>query len=328
MNIITVNTLKVLSKVYAKVFRVQTLPKPICHQDPDNISKIIYEKLMDDQPCMIARFGSTELNMLVNYKGVKEQNKNIWTYITKPNLPWWWEKSRMQQMEKWSGFFPPTKKKILQFCKLMENDIQEIDILGSWLTNETYFDSEMSKVNKVRLVFIDPFWTKKPWTKALEHKKVLIVHPFAKLIEEQYKKREVLFTDKNVLPEFQLKTIKAVQSIGGDDNGFSDWFEAFDSMKRQIDEMDYDICLLGCGAYGLPLAAHVKRQGKKSVHWGGSLQLFFGIIGKRWEDNNYAEGVRHINPDVIYPNLINEHWIRPSEMKTKHSQNVESGCYW
>ena len=27
---------------------------------------------------------------------------------------------------------------------------------------------------------------------------------------------------------------------------------------------------LGCGAYGFPLAAHVKRMGKKAIHMGGS----------------------------------------------------------
>lgn len=319
---------KVLRKFYAKTFKIKPLNKPACEQNPDIISNMISTALANEAPCMVARFGSTELNMLVNYKGVKEQDQNIWNYVNGENSPWWWEKSRMEQMERWSGFFPATEQKIRQFCELMEQDIKEVDILGSWLPEETYFESELSGSEKIRLIFIDPFWSKTPWTKVLEGKKVLVVHPFASLIEEQYKKREVLFKDKNVLPEFELKTIAAVQSLGGETNGFSDWFDALNSMKAQIDNTDYDICLLGCGAYGLPLAAHIKRQGKKSVHWGGSLQLFFGIIGKRWEDYDYAKGVRHINPNVIYPDLINEHWIRPESMKTKHSQNVEEGCYW
>lgn len=47
-----------------------------------------------------------------------------------------------------------------------------------------------------------------------------------------------------------------------------------------MDKIDYDICLIGCGAYGFPLAAHAKRKGKKAVHLGGALQLLFGIKGK------------------------------------------------
>lgn len=48
-------------------------------------------------------------------------------------------------------------------------------------------------------------------------------------------------------------------------------------MKDEIDKRDYDIALIGCGAYGFPLAAHIKRSGKKAVHLGGALQLLFGI---------------------------------------------------
>ena len=40
---------------------------------------------------------------------------------------------------------------------------------------------------------------------------------------------------------------------------------------------NFDIALIGCGAYGFPLAAFVKGIGKKAVHIGGPLQLFFGI---------------------------------------------------
>jgi hypothetical protein len=99
-------------------------------------------------------------------------------------------------------------------------------------------------------------------------------------------------------------------------------------MEDQIDKEDYDICLLGCGAYGMPLAAHIKESGKQAIHFGGSLQLLFGIRGKRWETNHYgfdyfADGIGK------YPELINEYWIRPfNNSKFDGSQDVEGGCYW
>jgi glycerol-3-phosphate dehydrogenase len=55
--------------------------------------------------------------------------------------------------------------------------------------------------------------------------------------------------------------------------------------KKRSTKKDYDVALIGCGAYGLPLASHVKRKGKQSIHLGGGLQLLFGIKGKRWDDN-------------------------------------------
>jgi hypothetical protein len=322
MNKQTIFSLKILRKIYSKVFRVKSLPKPECEQAPDKVSLLIYDKLMDDMPCMIARFGSTELNAIVNYLGVRQQCEYIWKYIKGEALPWWWERKRMNQMQEWSGFFPPTEEKIARFCELMLEDMKYVDVLGSWLVNEHYVMEQMNDPYLVQREIQNPFFTNRPWTKALENKKVLVVHPFAEMIEEQYKRRTLLFKNQDILPRFELKTIKAVQSLGGEHEKFNDWFEALQWMKDEIDRQDYDICLIGCGAYGFPLAAHVKRMGKKSVHLGGSLQLLFGIKGKRWADPNY-------NKKYNYTSLMNEYWVWPGNaLKPKKALNVENGCYW
>ena len=91
-----------------------------------------------------------------------------------------------------------------------------------------------------------------------------MIHPFAELIEAQYARRSDLFDNKDVLPDFELRTVKAVQSLGGDNQGFKDWFDALEWMKREIGKADFDICLIGCGAYGFPLAAHVKKNRQTS----------------------------------------------------------------
>jgi hypothetical protein len=99
-------------------------------------------------------------------------------------------------------------------------------------------------------------------------------------------------------------------------------------MKSEIDKVDYDICLIGCGAYGFHLAAHVKRTGKKAVHLGGALQLLFGIKGKRWEDPYYGVHKWKI-PYGSYTNLMNEFWVRPSINETPiNAEKVENSCYW
>lgn len=281
-------------------------------------NELLYDMLMDDKPCMIARFGSTEMLNLINYIGVKKNNRSIKGYITGQSLKWWWEPAVMKQLQVWSGFFPPTQKNIEEFCELMLRDTQQVDILGSWLYDERYLAEGLTKAKRIVLEDLEPFFCNNPWTRALEHKKVLVVHPFAKTIEQQYKKRKLLFRN-NVLPEFELKTITAVQSVAGEQTQFKDWFDALDFMKNQIDSIDYDICIIGCGAYGFPLAAHVKRSGKKAIHMAGATQLLFGIIGKRWEDY------------VVWPymNLFNEHWVRPGETeKPKNANVVEGACYW
>ncbi|MBD1431741.1 hypothetical protein H8B06_02800 [Sphingobacterium sp. DN00404] len=330
MNKINSVVLKAMRKVYGSVFEVSTLKKPACEKNPKEVSQILYESLVDDKPCMIARFGAFELSTVVNYLNIKEK-PNSWEYIRGEKGQWWWDDNLLRYMHKNAGFFPIDKDSISRFCDLMINDSKDIDVLGSWLVNENYLDNFLPvNCQKVWRIFIDPFWTDFPWTRALAGKRVLVVHPFAEIIEQQYRfKRKELFRNEHILPDFELKLIKAVQSIGGNTSGFKNWFEALDFMKMQIENVEFDICLLGCGAYGFPLAAHVKRMGKKAVHWGGSLQLYFGIIGKRWENANYGtKEAKSYCPEINYPNLINEHWVRPESAKVPKADDIEGGCYW
>ena len=330
MHKLSIFTLKALRKTYAKAFRVQLPVKPECIQDADVASQLIYDKLTANEPCMIARFGATELMILVNYLGVhKIGKKSIIKYIQGKELGWWWNDKGLMQMQNWSGFFPPTVEKVERFCELMLDDMKEVDVLGSWLENESYFVKELHTVKLVRFHLLEPFWSEFSWTKALQGKKILVVHPFAELIEKQYKtNRTVLFKNPDILPEYDLQTIKAVQSLGGETNGFNDWFEALNWMKQEIDKRDYDICLIGCGAYGFPLAAHVKRQGKKAVHLGGVLQCLYGIKGKRWENPNH-EVIRWGLPYGFYSNMISDYWVKPTEdLKPQNADQVEGGTYW
>jgi hypothetical protein len=312
--------LKGLRKVFSKTFgnRYQVND---CIKNVDKVSDLIYDKLSSPEPTMIARFGSTELTCLINYLGVIDIHNNPWNFISGKKDYWWWEPAIIQQMKDWSGFFPADIPSIEQFCELFLADIPQVDILGSWLPNELKLKSYLGNAVKVDFELLNPYFSKLPWTRALRGKRVVVVHPFAHTIKEQYKKRSLLFKD-DLLPEFELRTVKAVQSIAGETTEFATWFDALEYMKAEIDKEDYDICLIGCGAYGFSLAAHVKRSGRKGFHIGGSLQLLFGIRGKRWEDANY-------NKDYNFSALINEHWVKPdaSERPTK-ADVVEGACYW
>jgi hypothetical protein len=320
MNKFSISILKVFRKLYTKSFG-QDPVKPDCEQDPDKAFQIIYDALMSDEPCMIARFGSNELNAVKNYQSVKNQSKSISNYIKGEQFDWWWNDGIVKCLYENAGFFPLETNKIEQFCELMINDIPEVDILGSWLIDESLFEKELENCIKINLELLNPYFSSIPWTKALEGKKILVVHPFAASINKQYLKRELLFSN-NLLPEFELQTIQAVQSLANNPTQYEDWFAALNFMKSEIDKHDYDICLIGCGAYGFPLAAHVKRKGKKSFHLGGSLQLLFGIRGKRWADPNY-------NTIYNYAQLINEHWVKPGEEEKPKIDNLpEDACYW
>ena len=218
-----------------------------------------------------------------------------------------------------SGFFPLTKGMIEQFSELMYQDMKQLDILGSWRIEEKLLLKYFPLAKRIELKALEPYLSENPWTEALAGLKVLVVHPFNTTIERQYHdKRTLLFKDQRVLPQFKsLETIKAVQTIAGNQGEFNTWFDALDSMKEAIDAKDYDVAILGCGAYGFPLAAHIKRSGKKAIHMGGATQLLFGIKGKRWDDH------------PIISTFYNEHWVRPAPEDVPVDANkVENGCYW
>lgn len=324
--------LKFCRKVYAKFVRT-----PDWHIRPDEIdcdaqkaSDKIYELLSSGRPCMIARYGSTEMAMLNNYMSIKFGSHSVIKFIRGEEYEWWWDESIMQQMRDWSGFFPVSKVYLGRFCEMMLEDTALLDVLGKWIRGESLMKAHLQNVFSCHLMHLEPFWAPKPWTRALSGKRIVVVHPFAETVCSQYmKNRQKLFLNKEILPEFgSLRTVKAVQSLGGGIGEFQDWFAALEWMKHEIDKEDYDICLIGCGAYGFPLAAHVKRSGKQAVHLGGALQLLFGIVGRRWEDPNY--GVKEWDiPKGIYSRLVNEYWVRPGETdKPQNANQVEGSCYW
>lgn len=190
--------------------------------------------------------------------------RKIIKYIKGEAFPWWWEEETMYPMRNNAGFFSATPELLKRFSEMMIEDMPLIDILASWRFEEEYFSKELQNAYKIDFEPYNPFWSDVPWTAALENKKVLVVHPFAETIQKQYLRKELIHKDPRVLPTFDLQTIKAIQTIGNQGDGrFETWFDALEFMKNEIDKMDYDVCLLGCGAYGMPLAAHVKRSGKR-----------------------------------------------------------------
>lgn len=257
------------------------------------------------KPFAASRFGSTELSVILrreahrNHRPYKNNDSNLCTL---------------------SGFFPNDALLMDQFTEEMLGMVNEIDLLGVWFSSlEEYVIGEyMPDTVLTQLTAVEPYAYANPWSKGLEGKKVLVIHPFEESIRKQYAKREVLFDNPSILPNFELNTIKAVQTIAGEkDDRFETWFEALGYMKSEMQKVDFDIAIIGCGAYGMPLAIEAKRMGKQAVHMGGATQLLFGIMGARWDQN------------AIIKNMCNENWVRPSESEQCiNRQIVEGGCYW
>lgn len=280
-----------------------------------------------DKPCFVGRIGTTEQAVLVNYITVhsdKSYIRKCIDYITdNTRLPFWDLPRLSEDLCTYSGFFPRGNlKDIEKFAELYLKDIPTMDVCGRFSYPEKFLP--FSKDCKmVQLESLYPFFAKKPWMKVFEGKKILVIHPFKDTILSQYNlHRRELFHNPDVLPDFRLEVIRAVQTIAGEKCRFADWFAALDYMKNEVLKHDFDLLIVGCGAYGLPLAAFAKSIGKKAIHLGGGTQLLFGIKGKRWE-------VRYHGDDMRFAELFNDHWVYPSENeRPKNANLIEGGCYW
>lgn len=286
---------------------------------PSETQQMIFDMLQSDKPCMIARFGSVELQVVVDYLNPPTL-KNAFRFVRGEVPAWGYAPSTIRTMSINAGFFPATKPMLDRFSKLMLDCMPSVDMLGSWRLEESLVMPYLTQAKRTPLYALEPYYFDNPWMPALEGKKVLVIHPFEATIRKQHEKGryEHLFADKRMAPNYELLTLKAVQSIAGNKpEEFDDWFQALDWMKREIVKRDFDIAIIGCGAYGFPLAAHVKRIGKKAIHLGGAVQNLFGIDSLAMRDNERKKS------------LVNEYWVYPSAEETpKNIDLVENGRYW
>ena len=283
---------------------------------------LIYNKLCypPQSGLMISKFGFVELHNLCSFlsilEGITFDKYNEALHGGRDIYP----DLCLEALCHNAGFFPNDVNLAYKWKDLVLSILPYIDILGSYLEEEKYLSNDLLHCTKVNLEgYYAPFLWENPWSKILKGKKVLVIHPFIDSIRYQYEKREHLFQNPDVLPEFgNLYLLKAVQSIAGTKTEYANWFEALDYMENEMDKFDYEIALIGCGAYGMNLAAHAKKQGKTAIHLAGWTQMLFGIYGKRW-----------IQDQPEFSKFINEYWIRPMESERPSGANsVEGACYW
>jgi len=292
---------------------LQKIPKPrdyhkiILSQEEGN--DIIKQFILSLKPLMITRLGANESNCVAFYLRHRNSKINKEPY----------EDAESNNMRLQAGFFPINNDSLDAFSKLYIACIGHIDVMGVWFK---YYENIICErfcpeASLVPLRSIEPYYSLDPWSKLLEDKKVLVIHPFKESIESQYKKRNLLFSNPDVLPNFELITLKAVQSSAKTKPGFETWFDAYEHMCAEVEKIDFDIAIIGAGAYGLPLAFHIKSLGKKAIHMGGATQILFGIKGKRWDHHE------------VISKLYNEHWVRPlPSERPEHYYEIEKGCYW
>lgn len=274
----------------------------------------ILEKFKGNKPLCIGKIGNAELMCAYNYYYAQHHQQQ----------PIPWNPTVVKEIYINAGVFPQTEESRIYFSEQLSDAVANADIMAPW--NRGLGDFELrfirSRNNSCTLVdlqALEPFYSGLPWSSELEGKNVLVISPFTETIKKQYEQREKIWSNPRVLPNFNLKTIyhPTSKAISGEKNKYVSWKEMVDDIKYQIFKTEFDIALIGTGASSLPLASFVKQINRQAIHLGGSLQLLFGIKGKRWEQMK------------IFDHFYNDSWTRPSIDETPEGYKlVEDGTYW
>jgi len=270
----------------------------------EKANQAILRLLLEGGPMLVGRIGHTE-GRIVGEWAFRHQR---FGRLTK------------KEAHQYSGIFPVSPDLLSSFAEVYAASIAQVDLLGFWQTayQARILTELYPGVQIAPLAALEPYYHRSPWSAGLEGKRVLIVHPFASSIRSQYEiNRLNLFPGQRVLPQFDLEVLQPPQTLAPMTGGYATWLDALQHLTESVLNRDFDVALLGCGAYGLPLGAAIKSAGKQAIHLGGALQVLFGIRGRRWEQI------------PVIAALMNDSWIRPSQEETPVSASlVDQGCYW
>ena len=285
---------------------------------------IIAKAIKSGKPILIGRLGGTEARVLGCYLDIFK-GKSIWdptaTIFSIIRF-----RKRLYQLKSGAGVYPLSRSVIRTFISEQLNALNSTDVLGTWGSTFTWVEKYSLKKSgrfSVSHHSVAP-WVEQypagskslaPWANSLSGKRVLVISGFSKSFQSQFIRIDKVFPI-NTYPKYSAEFINCPISTGGLPDGLT-WVSHLERMKREMGSKDFDVALISAGAYALPLAHHAKKLGKIGITCGGELQLFFGVIGKRWE---YMEKVTKYR---------NEYWVRPSESERPANwREIENGCYW
>ena len=238
----------------------------------------------------------------------------------------------IEDMDYYDGIYCENNEQAKEYGEIYNNSIRNSDALACFPMLKDVQKQQHIYLNKFQLPalhnrVLEPFYCSlegfQPWTQYLDNKKVLIISPFTKSFKEQHQQNFKIFkkSEKQIfVPSQEFIFYKCFNTLAGN-HLHKNWRETLDIMCNEITQIDFDIALLGCGGYGVPLCYFIKSHlDKSAIYIGGGLQLLFGVMGKRWENMDlWREIIEENGTKFVYPT--------PKE-KIDNYKVLCGGSYW
>jgi hypothetical protein len=290
-------------------------------------------------PTFVGRIGGSDFEIVCDY----HNNPNI------INDPAWYNRS-VRKVRELNGYFDfsNSKDNFQQYLKVLIDGYLSSDVLSYggkmekyvrfYINGKSDFDSRFKSfvwqigTNKSLINYNEFIQSVRPFLESFKvwgaDKKILIVSPLSKSIEHQYLYRDNLFLDYKY-PNFELKTFNtSITYNDSNDNMDSlkietnNWHEECDRIANGISTIDFDIALLSCGSYSMFLGNYIKTKlKKKAIYFGGSLNLYFNIYGKRFDPLYNRVG---LNPKYLINAFENADIENISGGRLYHNESLQA----
>jgi hypothetical protein len=279
---------------------------PVERIDGRHGNDLIRNCIANGEPFLAGRVGTTELRCYLHVNGIV------------------FDRSIRRRLEENSGIFPRSWHSLLTFANLIENCLLDTDFLVTFRLDYEYKLKEKLKASAHILPpkSLEPyFYPGEGWWHELSDKRVLFVNSAASEIISRVNEETLskVWPNETGLESIIPKKMFAVDTPYGWDKEtrqqYKTYLRLFENLKRQIEKIDFDIALIGCGGYGFPLAHWIRKSGKPAIHLGGVIQLWAGFAGKRHRTS------------IPWKHYINEHWAPFPESKAPKDRRLWKDKY-
>ena len=284
--------------------------------DPVSGNAFLYERVSSRQPVAAGKIGDTELEVLVKYEQAEGDADAFFRSITEDG-------HELDLLHLNCGVFPKRQDVLVRWAETYIDALSDLDMLGVWHNKgeDQIVEKYAPQAMLTGITAVEPYYFDAPWTRALAGKRVVVVTPFHDSILQQWSEHrgEDLFPENpDVLPEFDLTIVRSPFTAALSAPVHADWHAALADMKETIASSDFDVALVGAGAWSLPLCSFIRRDlARSAMHLGGAIQILFGVRGRRWDKH------------LVISKLFNENWISPLVQETpKGSWRNDGGAYW
>jgi hypothetical protein len=270
------------------------------------ICRCIENALNSDDAAIIGRNGTIELEQMISYNKYKvsvlEMNAGIFPEAI---VPIWREISIDATSDSdvlATGWYEPLK-------------VAEQVALKEW----------NCKAIQIPLRSLEPYYVplEERWTKLLKGQIISVVSCFTETMKSQVVNLDKLFPSEIFPSEINWNWVQTGHPPHLA-QGFNEWpshikssIDAIDWIVSEVVRQGSRFALIGCGGIGMLVALKLKERGVIAIVLGGSIQVLFGIKGRRWENHS------------VISKFWNEYWVSPSEAETPAGCSaIEGACYW